>query len=99
MARNPVAANLLMLALLVGGWLSSRGIKQEVFPEFDLDVVTVSVPYQGASPEEVELGIIQVVEEAVRGHMAPSKVEGLFIRIQVEKEMAERKKQKNENSR
>ena len=45
------------------------------------------------------LAPVALVGEAVQGHMAPSKVEGLFIRIQVEKEMAERKKQKNENSR
>jgi NADH-quinone oxidoreductase subunit E len=45
------------------------------------------------------LAPVALVGEVVQGHMAPSKVEGLFIRIQVEKEMAERKKQKNENSR
>jgi multidrug efflux pump subunit AcrB len=41
-------------------------IKQEVFPEFSLDTVSVSVAYPGASPEEVESGIILAVEEAVR---------------------------------
>ena len=45
------------------------------------------------------LAPVALVGEVVQGHMAPSKVEGLFIRIQVEKEMAERKKQKDENSR
>ena len=44
------------------------------------------------------LAPVALVGEAVQGHMAPSKVEGLFIRIQVEKEMAQRKKQKDENS-
>ena len=58
MARNPVAANLLMVLILVGGFLSAIGIKQEVFPEFELDVIVVDVPYPGASPEEVEQGII-----------------------------------------
>jgi hypothetical protein len=46
--------------------VSATRTKQEVFPEFDLDVVNVSVPYPGASPEEVEEGIVLVVEEAVR---------------------------------
>ncbi|MCA9539664.1 MAG: efflux RND transporter permease subunit [Myxococcales bacterium] len=67
MARNPVAANLLMFMAIAGGLVVSRNIKQEVFPEFDPDAVTVSVIYPGASPAEVEQGIILAVEEAVRG--------------------------------
>jgi len=67
MVHNPVAANLLMLTLLIGGAISFFSIKQEVFPDFDLDVVTVTVPYPGASPEEIEQGVILSVEEAVRG--------------------------------
>jgi multidrug efflux pump subunit AcrB len=66
MARNPVAANLLMFVILLGGLLATVGLKQEVFPAFDLDIITVSVPYPGASPEEVEQGIVLAVEEAVR---------------------------------
>lgn len=41
-------------------------IKQEVFPEFEEDTVTISVPFPGASPEEVEQGVILAIEEAVR---------------------------------
>jgi multidrug efflux pump subunit AcrB len=67
MARNPVAANLLMFVILAGGALGLASVKQEVFPEFDLDVVRITVPYPGASPAEVEQGIILAVEEAVRG--------------------------------
>ncbi len=67
MARNPVAANLLMFVILAGGALGLARVKQEVFPEFDLDVVRITVPYPGASPAEVEQGIILAVEEAVRG--------------------------------
>lgn len=67
MARNPVAANLLMFVILLGGLLSTLGLKQEVFPAFDLDLISVSVPYPGASPVEVEQGIILAVEEAVLG--------------------------------
>ncbi len=67
MARNPVASNLLMIVLLVGGLFSAATIKKEVFPDFALDFVTVSVSYPGASPEEVERGIVMVVEENLRG--------------------------------
>jgi multidrug efflux pump subunit AcrB len=65
MAANPVAANILMLFFLLGGLYWSSQIRQEVFPEFDLDEVIVRVAYPGASPEEVAKGIILPVEEAV----------------------------------
>jgi multidrug efflux pump subunit AcrB len=67
MAGNSVAANLLMLLLLVGGLLVGTTLKQEVLPDFDLDIVTISVVYPGASPEEVEQGIILSIEDAVQG--------------------------------
>ncbi len=67
MAGNSVAANLLMIVLLVGGLIWGLQIKQEVFPEFSLDTVSISVSYPGASPEEVEQGIVLAVEEAVQG--------------------------------
>ena len=67
MVYNRVTPNLLMIALIMGGFFVSGQIKKEVFPEFELDRVTVSVAYPGASPEEVEQGIVLVVEEAVRG--------------------------------
>jgi len=67
MASNPVAANLLMFILLIGGLLMSTRVKQEVFPETELDMIAVNVPYPGASPAEIEQGIILAVEEGVRG--------------------------------
>jgi multidrug efflux pump subunit AcrB len=67
MANNSVAANLLMMVLLIGGLFAVFQMKQEVFPEFDLDLITVAVPYPGASPTDVEQGIVLAVEEAVRG--------------------------------
>ena len=67
MARNSVASNLLMFSLILGGLIFSGKVKKEVFPEFTIDIITVTVPYPGASPEEVESGITMIVEEAVRG--------------------------------
>ena len=66
MAQNPVAANLLMLALLVAGLLSIFLVKKEVFPDIEVDAVAVLVAYPGASPEEVERGILLAIEEQVR---------------------------------
>ena len=65
MAGNSVASNLLMLALLIGGFFWGTQIKQEIFPEFNLDQVVVSVIYPGASPEEVSEGIVLPIEEAI----------------------------------
>ncbi|MCH5375079.1 MAG: efflux RND transporter permease subunit, partial [Planctomycetes bacterium] len=67
MARNSMAANLLMLILLGGGIWSALTMQKEVFPRFQLDVVEVRVTYPGAAPSEVEQGILRPVEEAVRG--------------------------------
>ena len=67
MTKHRVAPNLLMVVLLVGGLLTATRIKQEVFPEFETDIVVINVPYPGASPEEVEKGIVLALEEAVRG--------------------------------
>jgi multidrug efflux pump subunit AcrB len=67
MAGNSVAANLLMVVFLVGGIIFAMQIKQEVFPEFSLDTVTVSIAYPGASPAEVEQGCVLAIEQAVQG--------------------------------
>ncbi len=66
MAGNPVAANLVMLFLLIGGFVWGGHIKQEVFPEFTLDQVRITVLYPGATPEDVVDGIILPIEEAIQ---------------------------------
>jgi multidrug efflux pump subunit AcrB len=67
MARNSIAANLLMVLLLGGGIWTAFNIQKEVFPDFQLDIVDVRVSYPGAAPAEVEQGILRPVEEAIRG--------------------------------
>ncbi|NCG19915.1 MAG: AcrB/AcrD/AcrF family protein [Rhodobacterales bacterium] len=67
MTKNSVAANLLMALLFVSGLVGLFTVKQVVFPEISMDTVLVAVPYPGASPSEVEQGIVLAVEEAVRG--------------------------------
>ncbi|KOH43142.1 multidrug transporter [Sunxiuqinia dokdonensis] len=67
MARNSIAANLLMMILIGGGIYTMIYIQKEVFPQFQLDIVEVSVVYPGAAPAEVEMGILMPVEEAIRG--------------------------------
>ncbi len=66
-AGNHVAANLTMAFLLLAGALTALSIRQELFPEVDLDMVTIGVPYLGASPAEVEEAVCVRVEEAIQG--------------------------------
>ena len=67
MARNGVAANLLMLFILLGGLFALRGLVQEVFPEISMDRVSISVAYPGATPDEIEESIILKIEERIEG--------------------------------
>lgn len=67
MARDKVTPNLLMLFLIIGGLFVSWGIKKEIMPEFTLDRVEISVSYSGAAPEEIDLGIVLPIENAIRG--------------------------------
>lgn len=66
-ARNSVAANLLMVTIIISGVVALRdGIKLEIFPSSDPDTVSVSVPLRGATPEDVELGVAVRIEEAIQ---------------------------------
>ncbi len=66
-AHNPVASNLLMVLLLLGGTFGAITTNQEEFPSFDIKVVNVQVPYLGAAPVEVERAVCVRVEEAIEG--------------------------------
>jgi len=66
-AGNHVAANLLMIFLLVAGIITGLTMKIEVFPEMELDIISISTVYSGASPSEVEGAILRRIEEKVAG--------------------------------
>lgn len=66
-SRNHVAANFLMFAILILGALGWFDLRKEIFPDLQLNMVSVRVPYPNAAPEEVEKGICIPVEEAVQG--------------------------------
>ena len=65
-ARNGVAANLLMVFIVVWGLFALTGIPIEVFPSMETQSISVAVPYLGAAPEEVEQGVCLRIEEAVQ---------------------------------
>ncbi len=76
-AENHVAANLLMLFLLIAGVTTGLSIKLEVFPETTLDRITISTVYPGASPSEVEEGIITRIEEKIAGLPGIKEIDSL----------------------
>ena len=67
MASNGVAANLLMVGILVAGVASLFGLELEAWPTVPFNQVEVSVAYPGATPEEVEEAIVAKIEDEVSG--------------------------------
>jgi len=65
-ADNPVAANLLMAVLLLGGLLGLREIRQEITPDFSIPGVRIEMAYPGAGPEAVEQGLVLPIERALQ---------------------------------
>lgn len=66
-ARNPVAANLIMIFILVGGLLTALTIRKQAFPQFESNWVSVQAVYPGAAPQEVEEGITIKIEKSLEG--------------------------------
>ncbi len=67
-ARNEVAANLLMLfVILLGLWTLSQRIILEVFPAFERDQINIAASYRGASPAEIEKSVLLRIEDAISG--------------------------------
>jgi multidrug efflux pump subunit AcrB len=65
--KNPVAANLLMLFIVVAGAISAFTISKDMFPRTDRNIVQVTAVYPGAAPVEVEKGVILPIESALQG--------------------------------
>ena len=66
-ARNTVFANIVLVLIFLAGGVAVMSMIRENFPEFSLDMITISVPFPGADPEEVEEGISQKIEETIEG--------------------------------
>lgn len=64
---NPIAANLMMLIFISGGFISLATMHKEEFPNIEPGIVQVQIPYLGAAPEEVEEAVCIRVEEAIEG--------------------------------
>ena len=67
MVRNPVASNMLMILILGGGLAAGFLLPRETFPEFSINMVTVSLAYPGASPDDIEQSICLKIEDRLAG--------------------------------
>ncbi len=63
--KNPVAANLLMVGIVIMGLFSLRTIPLEVFPSFELDYININTSFPGANPSSVEDAVTVRIEEAI----------------------------------
>nr|WP_321403710.1 efflux RND transporter permease subunit [uncultured Desulfobacter sp.] len=64
--EHHVTVNLVMVFLIVAGMFTAIHMKREMFPQFSLDMISISVEYPGASPEDVEEGICIKIEEQLK---------------------------------
>ncbi len=65
-AYNSVAANLLMIFIIIAGYYSYQTINKKITPDFEINSIQISVPFLGASPAEVEEGVVIRIEEAIQ---------------------------------
>jgi HAE1 family hydrophobic/amphiphilic exporter-1 len=76
---NTPAMNTLMVSILSIGLIAGFLLRREEFPRFELEIVLVTMPYPGASPDEVENGVCQKIEEAVRSIDGIKKVTSIAM--------------------
>lgn len=65
--KYPVSGNVLMVMILIFGLFSLFGLKSTFFPETESRIITVQTIYPGASPEEIENGIVIKIEDNLKG--------------------------------
>jgi multidrug efflux pump subunit AcrB len=73
-AANSVAANLLMIVIIIGGLITVGTIRKETNPALELNMIQVRVPYLGAAPQEVEEGVILKIEDAIQDLVGIKKI-------------------------
>lgn len=75
--RNPVAANLMMLLIVILGFVSAFSMRTQALPDQELDQVVIQVIYPGASPGEIESTVVTKLEDALRGVQGISEMQAV----------------------
>jgi len=65
-AKNSVAANLLMVFIIIIGLYTYNTIQRQMFPNVEINYITVAANYPGASPQEIEESILMKIEESLK---------------------------------
>ena len=65
--KYPVAVNVLMIAIILGGWQGLKRMNSSFFPLIPPDTITITAAYPGASPQEIEEGVVLKIEDNLRG--------------------------------
>ena len=73
--HNRVTVNLIMIFIILAGIVTVYRMRREVYPQFALDMINISVVYPGASPNEVEEGICIKIEEQIKGIEGISRIQ------------------------
>ncbi|MBU2551360.1 MAG: efflux RND transporter permease subunit [Proteobacteria bacterium] len=76
-ADNHVAANLLMLFLILAGIVTGLTMKLEIFPEYSMDQITITTTYPGASPAEIEEAVVRRIEERIAGLSGVKRIDSV----------------------
>ena len=77
--KNNVSVNLIMIFIIIAGIFTVMKMRREMFPQFSLDMIAVSVVYPGSSPEEVEEGICIKIEEQIQSIEGIKSVKDLKV--------------------
>ncbi|MEO1548416.1 MAG: efflux RND transporter permease subunit, partial [Bacteroidota bacterium] len=65
--KYPVAVNIFIAGFLIFGYLGYRQLKSSIFPLSDPSIINISVSFPGASPQEVEEGVVEKIERNLKG--------------------------------
>ncbi|MCK5637428.1 MAG: efflux RND transporter permease subunit [Flavobacteriaceae bacterium] len=72
--KYPVAVNVIIIAFIIFGYLGAKSMKSSFFPLTDSKNITISLFYPGASPEEMEEGIVLKIEDNLKGVVGIDRV-------------------------
>ena len=65
--KHSVAVNVIVIAFLIFGGVGAYKLNSSFFPLVDSKNISINVTYPGASPQEVEEGIILKIEDNLKG--------------------------------
>ena len=65
-ANNSVAANLMMVFIMVMGIISYNTVQRQMFPNIEVNYIQIQANYPGASPQEIEESILIKIEESIK---------------------------------